>query len=60
MVRKGWAVAYVRHSLNYATLEAEARRAKRGLWEGRFEEPEAYRNRQRVIRGDLGTAIEVD
>jgi endonuclease YncB( thermonuclease family) len=63
MVRQGWAVAYSRHSLNslnYVKLEAEARRAKRGLWEGRFEEPEAYRNRQRVIRGDLGTAIEVD
>ena len=60
MVRKGWAVAYSRHSLDYVKLEAEARRAKRGLWEGRFEEPEAYRNRQRVIRGDLGTAIEVD
>jgi endonuclease YncB( thermonuclease family) len=60
MVRLGWAVAYSRHSLSYVRLEAEARRAKRGIWAGSFEEPEAYRNRQRVIRGDMGTAIEMD
>jgi endonuclease YncB( thermonuclease family) len=54
MVRMGWAVAYQRHSLNYVKLEAEARRGKRGIWVGTFEEPEAYRARNRSVRGDLG------
>jgi len=56
MVRLGWAVAYSRHSLSYVRLEAEARRAKRGIWAGRFESPEDYRARQRLVQGDLGEA----
>ncbi len=54
MVRLGWAIAYNRHSLNYVKVEAEARLSKRGLWAGTFEEPEAYRARNRSVRGDLG------
>jgi endonuclease YncB( thermonuclease family) len=54
MVRQGWAVAYSKHSLNYVRLEAEARRAKRGLWAGTFEEPENYRTRNRHVQGGLG------
>lgn len=54
MVRLGWAVAYSRHSLSYVHLEAEARKAKRGIWAGTFEMPEAYRARQRLVRGSLG------
>ena len=54
MVRLGWAVAYSRHSLSYVRLEAEARKAKRGIWAGTFELPEAYRSRQRVVHGELG------
>ena len=53
MVRLGWAVAYSRHSLSYVRLEAEARRAKRGIWAGSFEPPEDYRARQRLVQGDL-------
>ena len=54
MVRLGWAVAYSRHSLSYLLIEAEAKKAKRGIWAGTFEEPEAYRARHRVVHGDLG------
>jgi endonuclease YncB( thermonuclease family) len=57
MVRLGWAVAYSRHRLSYVRLEAEARRAKRGIWAGRFEMPEDYRARQqRLVQGNLGEA----
>ena len=56
MVRQGWAVAYNKHSLNYAGVEAEARRAKRGIWAGTFEEPEDYRARNRHVQGGLGEA----
>jgi len=53
MVRQGWAVAYVRHSVSYVKQEAEARRARRGIWAGTFENPEDYRARTRSIHGDL-------
>jgi endonuclease YncB( thermonuclease family) len=56
MVRQGWAVAYSKHSLNYVGVEAEARRAKRGLWAGTFEEPEDYRAHNRHVQGGLGEA----
>ena len=56
MVRQGWAVAYARHSLSYVRLEAEASRAKRGIWAGTFEAPEAYRAKQRLVRGDLSAS----
>lgn len=48
MVRLGWAVAYIRHSQDYLNEEREARAAKRGIWQGTFEEPEAYRARNRA------------
>lgn len=54
MVRLGWAVAYSRHSFSYMRLEAEAWRAKRGIWAGSFELPEDYRARLRLVQGDLG------
>lgn len=56
MVRLGWAVAYARHGLSYVRLEAEARRARRGIWAGHFERPEDYRARQHLVQGDLGEA----
>jgi len=43
MVRRGFALAYRRHSLDYLDEEAEARRARRGLWQGRFENPDVWR-----------------
>jgi endonuclease YncB( thermonuclease family) len=55
MVRLGWAVAYLRHSGRFALIEAEARKAHRGIWQGEFEEPEAYRERHRdPVQGNLG------
>ncbi|MBX3566956.1 MAG: thermonuclease family protein [Rhizobiaceae bacterium] len=39
MVEAGWAVAYGGYSLE----EAEAREAKRGLWAGEFDLPQAWR-----------------
>jgi endonuclease YncB( thermonuclease family) len=50
MVKEGWAIAYRRHSLAYVTLESEARRQKRGIWSGSFEEPEKWRRHQRNVR----------
>ncbi|WP_395612110.1 thermonuclease family protein [Allosphingosinicella sp.] len=47
MVAEGWAVAYTRYSRDYVRDEAEARRARRGLWQGRFERPEQYRVERR-------------
>jgi endonuclease YncB( thermonuclease family) len=54
MVRLGWAVAYSRHSASYLGTEAEAKKAKRGIWAGTLENPEDYRTRQRLVRGDMG------
>jgi endonuclease YncB( thermonuclease family) len=48
MVRRGWAVAYFRHATvftNYAKAQKEARAARRGIWQGKFELPENYRER---------------
>lgn len=54
MVRLGWAIAYTRHSLSYVRLEAEARRARRGIWAGSFERPADYRARLHLVQGNLG------
>ena len=43
MVREGWAVAYKRYSRQYASAEAEAKAARRGIWAGTFVPPEAWR-----------------
>ncbi len=43
MVRSGWAVAYTRHGLDHLATQEDARAAKRGIWQGRFETPEAWR-----------------
>jgi endonuclease YncB( thermonuclease family) len=48
LVRRGWAVAYRRFSLDYVGLEDEARKAKRGIWSGTFEAPEVWRAERRT------------
>jgi endonuclease YncB( thermonuclease family) len=54
MVREGWATAYLRHEgTMYALEQREARQARRGIWAGQFEQPEAYRERMRRVEGDL-------
>lgn len=47
MVAEGWAIAFTRYSRDYVGDEATARRARRGLWRGRFERPDQYRAGQR-------------
>ena len=47
MVRAGWAMAYTRHGQDHAAAQAEARAAKRGLWQGAFQTPEDWRNANR-------------
>ncbi|MCB1379757.1 MAG: thermonuclease family protein [Alphaproteobacteria bacterium] len=55
MVKQGWAIAYRRHSLSYVGEEDDARRARRGLWQGQFEDPEDWRTSHRhdINRGEL-------
>ena len=48
MVEAGWALAYTRHSLSYVRAEGKAERARRGMWQGRFERPEEWRNAHRA------------
>ncbi|WP_293683156.1 thermonuclease family protein [uncultured Phenylobacterium sp.] len=51
MVRAGWAVDYAQFSRGvYASTEAEARRARRGLWAGHFETPSTWRAAERQAR----------
>lgn len=47
MVKNGWAVAYLNHSLTYAKAEAAARKAQLGIWRGIFVEPEDWRAENR-------------
>lgn len=58
MVRLGWAIAYVKHSAAYLDEEMEARKSKRGLWQGRFERPETWRNshRRELQQGSMTAA----
>ena len=44
MVLTGWAVAYRRYTERYIEAEDSARVGKRGLWQGEFMEPEAWRH----------------
>ncbi len=50
MVRDGWAVAFVRYSRHYVGDERMARRARRGLWRGRFIPPATWRRLHRRQR----------
>ena len=48
MVRKGHALAYRRYSLDYVDEEDTARKAKAGIWAGRFVAPWAWRRGRRL------------
>ena len=48
MVEAGWALAYSKHSLAYVRAEGRAERARRGIWQGRFERPEDWRDAHRA------------
>ena len=43
MVRDGWALAYRQHDRVYSGAEAEAKAAKRGIWQGEFDPPADWR-----------------
>lgn len=48
MIRQGWAVSFGA----YGSLEAEARRNRRGIWRGDFERPQEWRKRHETSRSD--------
>ncbi|MGH6875398.1 MAG: thermonuclease family protein [Aestuariivirgaceae bacterium] len=61
MVRRGWAVAYDRHTLEYMIAEGEARRARSGLWQGSFQRPEDYRRgHQERATGGIGASYRLE
>ena len=43
LVKAGWALQQSRFTNRYEAVEAEARAARRGLWQGDFETPESRR-----------------
>lgn len=43
LVSSGWALAYRRYSTDYVDAEDEARRARRGIWQGKFVKPWEWR-----------------
>ena len=43
MVEEGWAVAYTRYTQEYRKAEKQAKKAKKGIWQGRFLKPELFR-----------------
>lgn len=47
MIRRGWAVAFVRYSTEYVVDELDARQACRGLWKGSFQLPWEWRKTHR-------------
>lgn len=48
MVKSGWAVAY-RHDM-FKAAESEAKKAKRGVWQGKFMRPELHRMLKRLTK----------
>ena len=42
MVESGYATAYRQYSSDYVAAETRAKAAKRGIWSGTFETPNAY------------------
>jgi endonuclease YncB( thermonuclease family) len=55
MVASGWAIAYRRHGTSHTRSEADAKAARRGIWQGDFETPEDWRKRHRnaITRGGM-------
>ena len=48
MVRRGWAVAYRRYSVDYVRDEQVAKKAVRGVWASRFVMPWDWRRGDRI------------
>ena len=47
MVLNGWAIAYRYYSKEYVEEEEEAKRDKKGIWIGDFEEPYLFRKKNK-------------
>ena len=47
MVLNGWAIAYRYYSKDYIEEEEEAKRYKKGIWIGDFEEPYLFRKKNK-------------
>ena len=47
MVLNGWAIAYRYYSKDYIEEEEEAKRDKKGIWIGDFEEPYLFRKKNK-------------
>ena len=58
MVEAGWALAYTRHSLAYVRAEGRAERARLGIWQGKFERPEDWRNAHRADLTSESAAVD--
>ncbi len=43
MVKSGWAVVYKSKDVAYLNAQKDAKRAKLGVWQGKFMKPELYR-----------------
>jgi len=48
MVREGWALAYVKYSSAYVSVEEQARTRQSGLWQGAFIAPWDWRRRNNM------------
>jgi hypothetical protein len=59
MVREGWALAYVKYSSAYLSVEEQARVRQSGLWQGAFIAPWdwRHRNNKTVILGALSVPV---
>ena len=58
LVGQGHSVAYTRYSNRYKSQELKAQQAKRGMWEGRAYEPEAWRQgRKKLIQPDCVQSV---
>jgi endonuclease YncB( thermonuclease family) len=62
MVRSGWAVAYHRHGTDYEDSQSAAKDARRGIWQGAFENPERWRaqRRSKITLGDISGVLMPD
>ena len=57
LVREGWAMAYRRYSSAYASEEASAKAAKRGVWRGEFVPPWDWRRGDRLKSASRGDRV---
>ena len=55
MARAGHAVVFLQHGPDYRPQQAKARRARRGLWRGKFRRPEAVRRCRDTFQGSIAS-----